>query len=1013
MALRSGQRYSSELFTPPPLRPYPDTDTDRITLPGTVAVRSGTNEVIVTATAAQITAFKTAVEALDSDTGLRGIPVVIVVTAQAGGSQSLRASFWTTSIAFTTLVATLDLDQVIDIHRGTQETVVASGYVITQPSRIDDDGFPQGELPVRDRPVAAGTGERETVTLRVEDVRVEPVGTIYTGYFFADSTITGSTRIVVTDGADTEEFGFLRADDEPTPQGAGKTRWDVQIADEDTIEFFRRPQVAAQQPTQTIASVNGFTSATLAGNVITFTRPDGTTDTLTLPGALSADITGVDIVSGQLVVTTRGGVITRTNLPAAAESQNDFVMAAISGNVLTLTRRDNTFATITIPVKSDGDIDARILIATGQATTTSVFDVSRIPNIPASRVTSGEFLPNRIPTLDIVAKTSGDLPQSRVQNLSTALAGKANTSQIPGAATTSVAGIVELATDAETRAGASSVLAVTPSGIRSALAGKADTTALPSVATTSSAGLVELATSTEAETGTDTSRAMTPAAARSAGDNRYRRTGVNIAQSEVENLSTTLAGKADTTALPDLTPYDTRVQADGKYLPQTAPASPDIAPSRIMGGVNQSTSAVWAREGNTDLVPRSKYYGDIYDFTPTLYPAYTGSTRTPWRTVTPPPVTPDAWAFSIGAVDDTPIDFWLAEDLGDQNGTVVASLATPAVPGGIQNLLARVTSGGSLQVRVDALSTSRGRVWTVAGLAPKVGTTEGEIDGRVRAHTGQGSVTGEFASGRLPDATTSVKGAVIRADAAAITAGTAGRVPDAAQLKESTSGLNGRDDLALTVTNGHSFTLPVNWQEYAGLEVIVSQDQPRSRFFSIETLGEVVTGNNVRHLVSLNLGIRSPTNSRAIIRSASTFGTIVSATLIGGAAGRSGLIFRFARIYIRVAVTTAQPATPTAATVTVDPTSGDFVYANLPTNWTSDLGTLLVGLNPTTHRIWESARLYDGRDGSFEDAWRNPLPFSSSDYSLPTLSLSGVTRTIPNVLEAMIQPLVTSGEVTF
>jgi hypothetical protein len=66
-------------------------------------------------------------------------------------------------------------------------------------------------------------------------------------------------------------------------------------------------------------------------------------------------------------------------------------------------------------------------------------------------------------------------------------------------ASTTVAGIVELATSAETQSGSDDTLAVTPAGLQS------------KVASTTAIGLVELATDAETQAGTDTARAVTPA----------------------------------------------------------------------------------------------------------------------------------------------------------------------------------------------------------------------------------------------------------------------------------------------------------------------------------------------------------------------------------------------------------------------------------------------------------------------------------------------------------------------
>ncbi len=73
-------------------------------------------------------------------------------------------------------------------------------------------------------------------------------------------------------------------------------------------------------------------------------------------------------------------------------------------------------------------------------------------------------------------------------------------------ATATARGIVELATNAETQAGADAERAVTPAGLSSR------------TATVDRTGIVELATVTEARAGADTERAVTPAGLRAAGD---------------------------------------------------------------------------------------------------------------------------------------------------------------------------------------------------------------------------------------------------------------------------------------------------------------------------------------------------------------------------------------------------------------------------------------------------------------------------------------------------------------
>ena len=117
--------------------------------------------------------------------------------------------------------------------------------------------------------------------------------------------------------------------------------------------------------------------------------------------------------------------------------------------------------------------------------------------------------------------TLGELA-TRLTTIAAALATKAGSDQLPGAATDAAAGTVELATTDEATTGTDTARAVTPAGlaaataalnttITTALGAKADADQLPGAASEAAAGTVELATTTEAEAGTDTARAVTPA----------------------------------------------------------------------------------------------------------------------------------------------------------------------------------------------------------------------------------------------------------------------------------------------------------------------------------------------------------------------------------------------------------------------------------------------------------------------------------------------------------------------
>ena len=82
-------------------------------------------------------------------------------------------------------------------------------------------------------------------------------------------------------------------------------------------------------------------------------------------------------------------------------------------------------------------------------------------------------------------------------------------------ASSDVAGIVELATPAETQSGTDTTRAVTPAGL------------ISRTATDSRTGVVELATSAETQAGTDATRAVTPSGLTSAGLGPGGRLGIN------------------------------------------------------------------------------------------------------------------------------------------------------------------------------------------------------------------------------------------------------------------------------------------------------------------------------------------------------------------------------------------------------------------------------------------------------------------------------------------------------
>lgn len=130
---------------------------------------------------------------------------------------------------------------------------------------------------------------------------------------------------------------------------------------------------------------------------------------------------------------------------------------------------------------------------------------------------------------------------------------------VPVPASTTEAGIVELATGAETNTGTDATRAVTPDGLND-WTGSAQVTTLGTIvtgvwngtivaeaylpnATTSAEGIVELATTAETTTGTDTTRAVTPAAYMDAGVFQKKESDVLVVTGTTDTLATTDSAK--------------------------------------------------------------------------------------------------------------------------------------------------------------------------------------------------------------------------------------------------------------------------------------------------------------------------------------------------------------------------------------------------------------------------------------------------------------------------------------
>lgn len=167
------------------------------------------------------------------------------------------------------------------------------------------------------------------------------------------------------------------------------------------------------------------------------------------------------------------------------------------------------------------------------------------------------------------------------------------------AASDTAAGIVELATDAETIAGASTTLVVTPFGLDSR------------VATEISRGLIEIASTSEISVGTDNNRAVTPAglASRAASETTAGlvelATNAEVAAGASTTLAVTPAGAAaafqpkdsDLTAIAALTGTNDNViqRKSGAWSERTMPqlsADLNSAGYTVNGKVHNGTAYV-------------------------------------------------------------------------------------------------------------------------------------------------------------------------------------------------------------------------------------------------------------------------------------------------------------------------------------------------------------------------------------------------------------------------------------
>jgi len=161
----------------------------------------------------------------------------------------------------------------------------------------------------------------------------------------------------------------------------------------------------------------------------------------------------------------------------------------------------------------------------------------------------------------------------------------ANATALPVASAT-VQGIVELATDAETVSGVDATRAATPASVKAALTAFVPPAAVDATVTTK--GIVELATDTEAVTGTDTVRAVTPANVKAV----FTSTIASDTAKGVVELATDAEAVTGTDATRATTPASVKAAIDGRVASTTVKGIVELATSAEVLTGTDTTRAV-------------------------------------------------------------------------------------------------------------------------------------------------------------------------------------------------------------------------------------------------------------------------------------------------------------------------------------------------------------------------------------------------------------------------------------
>lgn len=380
-----------------------------------------------------------------------------------------------------------------------------------------------------------------------------------------DITITGGTNVTVTRTSATELT--IASTDTNTNQ---LTEWKLRDDDNDDVTIDHNTFVKFVAATGTLGTNTSGSGTTSDPYVVTITSPNTNTfRTVEVDGAAIGGTETLDLVAGNnITLTESNGEVTidstdtntdtKQSIADSSSSSEQFVTFVANASGAQTGLSDAAFKYI----PSTGTLKVTNLIVSGDTTTASetvkVIENNTLQFEGASGSNADTELNFTTATLTGGDKTVTLKNESGTVALLSDITGTnsgTNTGDEPAASTT-VAGIIELATNTEANAGSATNRAVTPANL-GAFTGTSSITTVGTItsgtwqgsaistsyisnlsgtntgdepdASTSTKGIIEIATTSEASTGTDTSRAVTPAGVKQFDDDRKHVSNITAA----------------------------------------------------------------------------------------------------------------------------------------------------------------------------------------------------------------------------------------------------------------------------------------------------------------------------------------------------------------------------------------------------------------------------------------------------------------------------------------------------